>query len=62
MRRDVRQLISSLEKEFDAMAEFADAAKLAAVVECTKDRVSMAAALNEHYLNPQPLHDNDDLG
>lgn len=44
------------------MAEFADAAKLAAVVECTKDRVSMAAALNEHYLNPQPLHDNDDLG
>jgi hypothetical protein len=55
-------LISSLEKEFDAMAEFVDAAKLAAVVECTKDRVLMAAALNEHYLNLRSLHDDDDLG
>ena len=113
-------LISSLEKELDAMAECVEAGDLAAIVECdtrlhgllveaggrvrlaelwhaldgqmgalmrsslefqggdlsevvtrhqtlidavrTKDRVLMAAAIKEHYLNPRSFHDNDDLG
>jgi DNA-binding GntR family transcriptional regulator len=28
----------------------------------TKDRVFMAAAIKEHYLNPRSFHDNDDRG
>lgn len=28
----------------------------------TKDRVLMAAAIKEHYLNPRSFHDNDDRG
>ena len=113
-------LITSLEKELDAMAESADAGDLAAIVECdtrlhgllveaggrarltelwhsldgqmgalmrsslefqggdlsevvirhrsliddvaTKDRVLIAAAIKNHYLNPRSFHDNDDRG
>lgn len=113
-------LITSLEKELDAMAECAEAGDLAAIVECdtrlhsllveaggrarlaelwhaldgqmgalmrsslefqgsdlsevvtrhrmlidairTKDRVFMAAAIKDHYLNPDSFHDSDDRG
>jgi GntR family transcriptional regulator, rspAB operon transcriptional repressor len=113
-------LIASLEKELDAMAESADAGDLAGIVECdtrlhgllveaggrarltelwhaldgqmgalmrsslefqgsdlsevvtrhrsliddvaTRDRVLIAAAIKNHYLNPRSFHDNDDLG
>jgi GntR family transcriptional regulator, rspAB operon transcriptional repressor len=111
-------LIASLEKELDAMAESADAGDLAGIVECdtrlhgllveaggrarltelwhaldgqmgalmrsslefqgsdlsevvtrhrsliddvaTRDRVLIAAAIKNHYLNPRSFHDNDD--
>jgi len=113
-------LIASLEKELDAMAESADAGDLAGIVECdtrlhgllveaggrarltelwhaldgqmgalmrsslefqgsdlsevvarhrtliddvaTRDRVLIAAAIKNHYLNPRSFHDNDDRG
>jgi DNA-binding GntR family transcriptional regulator len=113
-------LIASLEKELDSMAESADAGDLAAIVECdtrlhgllveaggrarltelwhaldgqmgalmrsslefqgsdlsevvtrhrslidavaTRDRVLMAAAIKNHYLNPRSFHDNDNRG
>ncbi len=113
-------LIASLEKELDSMADSADAGDLAAIVECdtrlhgllveaggrarltelwhaldgqmgalmrsslefqgsdlsevvtrhrslidavaTRDRVLMAAAIKNHYLNPRSFHDKDDRG
>ena len=53
---------SSLEFQGSDLSEVVTRHRVLIEAVRTRDRVLMAAAIKDHYLNPRSFHDNDDLG